>query len=63
MKEWWNRKKIKTRRKKNNEKYSILDFIVDFLFWLPELVLLPFRLIIWLIRGVGRGLRNVFDIF
>lgn len=53
MKEWWIRKKEKLskREKKTNE---VLDFIFEVLFWLPELLILPFRLIFWLIRGLGR---------
>ncbi|WP_188006630.1 hypothetical protein [Sporosarcina sp. ANT_H38] len=35
----------KERRKNKNERYTILDFIVDVLFWIPELLFLPFRLL------------------
>ncbi|MGG3891767.1 hypothetical protein [Metabacillus fastidiosus] len=61
MKEWWNKKKDKMRkRRKDNGHYTFVDFILDVLFWIPELIILPFRLVFWLIRGVGRF---IFDIF
>ncbi|MED4531785.1 hypothetical protein ABET51_03780 [Metabacillus fastidiosus] len=61
MKEWWNKKKNKMRKnRKDNGHYTFVDFILDVLFWIPELIILPFRLIFWLIRGVGRF---IFDIF
>jgi len=62
MKEWWNRKKEKSRkRRKNNGNYTFLDFIMDVLFWVPELLVLPFRILIWLLRGLGRFIKNLFD--
>ncbi|MGM8216611.1 hypothetical protein ACLIA0_13715 [Bacillaceae bacterium W0354] len=61
MKEWWKRKKAKTRKsKKGNDKYTFWDFMLDVLLWLPELFLLPFRIIFWILRGLTR---NVFDWF
>ncbi|MED4462459.1 hypothetical protein [Metabacillus fastidiosus] len=61
MKKWWNKKKDKMRkRRKDNDNYTFVDFILDVLFWIPELIILPFRLVFWLIRGVGRF---IFDIF
>lgn len=62
MNEWWHRKKRKTRKsKKSNGDYTFLDFIFDVLFWIPELIFLPFRLIFWLLRGIGRLIGDVFD--
>ncbi|MED4399974.1 hypothetical protein ABET41_10410 [Metabacillus fastidiosus] len=61
MKKWWNKKKDKMRKsRKDNDNYTFVDFILDVLFWIPELIILPFRLVFWLIRGVGRF---IFDIF
>ena len=63
MKEWWNKKKEKMRKsKKHNEHYTFGDFLIDVLIWIPELVLLPFRIIFWLLRGLGRLIGDVFDI-
>jgi hypothetical protein len=62
MKKWWNRKKKKMRKsKKNNGNYTFLDFIFDVLFWIPELIFLPFRLIFWLLRGIGKFIGGIFD--
>jgi hypothetical protein len=59
MKEWWLRKKEKLRKRKKKEN-EVLDFILEVLFWLPELLILPFRLIFWLIRGLGSLITEVF---
>ncbi|MBB6444047.1 hypothetical protein [Bacillus benzoevorans] len=59
MKERWNckKEKFRKRKKKHNE---VIEFILEMLFWLPELIILPFRLIFWLIRGIGRWMTDVF---
>lgn len=63
MNEWWSRKKQKSReRRKNKNEYTFIDLIIDILFWLPELILLPFRIVFWLFRGVIRMIGNYFDI-
>ena len=63
MKEWWQRKKNKSRKaKKSNGDYTLFDFIFDVLFWIPELIFLPFRLIFWLLRGIGRFIWDIFDV-
>jgi hypothetical protein len=64
MKKWWNEKKgAHRKRKKGHDTYTFLDFIFDLLFYIPELILFPFRMIFWLVRGLGRMIENVFDIF
>jgi hypothetical protein len=64
MKKWWNEKKVAYRkRRKAHDTYTFLDFIFDLLFYIPELVLFPFRMIFWLVRGLGKMIDNVFDIF
>ncbi|MGP4072612.1 hypothetical protein ACTWQB_08675 [Piscibacillus sp. B03] len=61
MKDWWERKKKKSRKhKKGREQYTFLDFILDIILWLPEVILLPLRMIFWLFRGITR---NIFDTF
>ena len=63
MRDWWNRKRAKMRKnKKNNGFYSFWDFILDVLLWIPELILLPFRLVFWLLRGIIRLIVHIFDI-
>lgn len=62
MKKWWFIRKNRTRKgKKRNSDYTFLDFVFDVLFMIPELVFLPFRLIFWLLRGIGRLFSNLFD--
>ncbi len=61
MKKWWNRRKSR-RNKKNHADYTFLDFVFDVLFWIPELIFLPFRVIFWLLRGIGRFIGDVFDV-
>lgn len=61
MKAEWKGKKEKTRqRRKNKEDNSFLDFFLDVLFAIPELIILPFRLVFWLIRGLGRFISDIF---
>lgn len=62
MKKWSYKKKNRARKgKKSNNDYAFLDFVLDVLFVIPELLFLPFRLIIWLFRGIGRLFSNLFD--
>lgn len=63
MKEWWERKKARTRKaRKSRDRYTFSDFVMDLLFWIPELILLPLRLSFWLLRGLGRWIGEVFHI-
>ncbi|PIJ97347.1 hypothetical protein [Lysinibacillus sphaericus] len=59
MKEWWQSKKRKTTKRKVNNNYSLFELLLDVLFWLPELFLVPFRLVFWLLRGIGRLIAEV----
>ncbi|XKO54278.1 hypothetical protein ACI2WT_15975 [Lysinibacillus fusiformis] len=61
MKEWWQSKKRKTTKRKINNNYSLFELLLDVLFWLPELFLVPFRLVFWLLRGIGRLIADVFE--
>lgn len=57
MKDWWIKKKGKTRKsKKRDDQYTLADFIFDVLLWIPELVFLPFRILFWLVRGLSRSI-------
>ncbi|WP_186579416.1 hypothetical protein [Aquibacillus kalidii] len=56
------RKARKQRRKNHHEGYSLLDGILDILFWIPEILLVPFRILYWLFRGIGKWIENIFDI-
>ncbi len=61
MKEWWQSKKRKTTKRKVNNNYSLFELLLDVLFWLPKLFLVPFRLVFWLLRGIGRLIADVFE--
>ncbi|MBD8522283.1 hypothetical protein [Lysinibacillus fusiformis] len=59
MNEWWQSKRRKTRKSKEKKNYSLFELFLDVLFWIPELFLFPFRLVFWLLRGVGRLIADV----
>lgn len=48
----------KRRKKKQNGSYTFVDFVFDVLFYIPELILLPFRLVFYLFRFLAR---SIFD--
>ncbi|WP_010096929.1 hypothetical protein [Ornithinibacillus scapharcae] len=54
MTEWWKRKKEKTRKHRHGDRYTFGDFLMDVLFWIPELIILPFRILFWAVRGLWR---------
>lgn len=62
MREWWNQKVAKTRKRKNsNGQYTFSDIVFDVLFWLPELILFPLRMIYWSLRMIGRLIGHILD--
>lgn len=60
MKEWWDKKKSRTRKSKKSGKYNALDFLLDAIIWIPELIFFPLRLAFWLLRGLGRFFWDLF---
>ena len=63
MKKWWKRKNEKMRKnQKTNGIYTFGDFVLDVLLWIPELILFPFRLVFWFLRGIVRLIGHLFDI-
>ena len=58
MKKWWYKKR---KNQSRNSNYTFWDFVLDVLTIIPELLFLPFRLIFWLLRGIGRLFSNLFD--
>jgi hypothetical protein len=48
----------KRRKKKRNGSYTFVDFVFDVLFYIPELIFLPFRLVFYLFRFLAR---SIFD--
>jgi len=62
VREWLQGRKNKKRRdKRRKDKYSLIDLFLDVLIWIPELLFLPFRIIYWLLRGVGRFIGEGFN--
>lgn len=62
MNKWWSTKREAHRkRKKGHDTYTFSDFIFDIIFYIPELVLFPLRLVYWLVRGLGKEIVNLFD--
>lgn len=64
LREWWDQKRRRTRkaqRRMEKERYTVVDFIIDVLFWIPELLIFPFRLLVFLLRSLGTLIKNFFD--
>lgn len=55
------RQEMKEKWKKKDKDDTFLDILFEILFYIPELFLLPFKLLIWFIRGCGKLLKNVLD--
>lgn len=59
MKKWRDSRK-ENRSKKKRKAHDFVDFALEVLFWVPELIILPFRIVFWLIRGLGRLIADSF---
>jgi hypothetical protein len=46
------KRKERRQRKKAEGSYTFWDAVGDVLIWVPELIILPFRLLWYLIRGI-----------
>jgi hypothetical protein len=46
------------RKKKEKGSYTFWDFVFDVLFWIPELIFLPFQLVFYLFRFLARSIFN-----
>ncbi|MGD7023458.1 hypothetical protein ACQCVK_12730 [Rossellomorea vietnamensis] len=51
------KRKERRIRKKSEGTYTFWDAVGDVLIWIPELIVLPFRILWYLIRGIG----SIFD--
>lgn len=58
---WETKKEIRRNRKNYSDRYTFGDFVFDIFFWIPELLFLPFRMVFWFVRGIGRVIWNLFD--
>nr|WP_039807776.1 hypothetical protein [Jeotgalibacillus malaysiensis] len=61
MGKWRENKKAKSKKRKEEGKYSFWDVVTDILIWVPELIILPLRLVYLLFRVFGRMFRDGFD--
>ncbi|MFB1083393.1 hypothetical protein [Jeotgalibacillus sp. JSM ZJ347] len=61
MKKWRERREAKSRKRKEEGKYGFWDVMMDILIWVPELIILPFRLVYLLFRLFGRMFSDGFD--
>ncbi|WP_226670026.1 hypothetical protein [Metabacillus litoralis] len=50
-------KRKKEIRKNNSDRYTFMDGVLDIAFYVPELIFLPFRILWYFIRFIGK----VFD--
>jgi hypothetical protein len=62
MKKWWQRKREGLKRRSEEGKAIFFDFIIEILFWIPELLILPIRLLFWVFKGLGRVISHILDI-
>lgn len=44
------------RKQKQDSPSGFWDLLIEGIFWVPELIVLPFRLLFWLVRFLGRSL-------
>ncbi|MBM7577984.1 hypothetical protein [Jeotgalibacillus terrae] len=61
MKRWREKKTARSQKRKDEGKYNFFDVLTDVLIWVPELLILPFRLIYLLFELFGRVFRDGFD--
>lgn len=62
MRSQWKKKRQELKEKRKNEKdYTFWDIFLEILFWFPEIFIWPFRILLWLIRGCGKLLKNLID--
>ncbi|MGR9049487.1 hypothetical protein ACQ4XT_12760 [Halobacillus faecis] len=63
MSQWLKSKKqVLKRRRQESEKFNVLEVLFELLLWLPELILFPIRVAIWLLKGLGRLIGLIADI-
>jgi len=59
---FWRKRKERRRERKKLGVYNWVDMLFDILFLLPELLFLPFRLVFYLIRGMGKFMGDIFNL-
>ncbi|SFJ25136.1 hypothetical protein SAMN04487936_101446 [Halobacillus dabanensis] len=62
MKGWRrSKRKIFKHQSRREEKYKFFDLVIEILFWIPEILIFPFRLLFWMLRGIGRIIGHILD--
>ncbi|QTC40428.1 hypothetical protein I7V34_14730 [Bacillus sp. V3] len=61
MNKWRKKMKEKRLRRNQGEHFSLVDFLLEILIWIPEILIFPFRLVFWLFRGLGKLIGDVWD--
>jgi hypothetical protein len=54
MKKWRQKLREKRKRRAHGERFSVWDFLLELLCWVPEVFIFPFRIVYWLLRGIGK---------
>ncbi|MEC3885324.1 hypothetical protein VKA52_16430 [Halobacillus sp. HZG1] len=63
MRQWLKSKQeVLKRRRQNTERSSVFDVLFELVLWLPELIIFPIRMVIWLIKGIGRMIGLISDL-
>jgi hypothetical protein len=44
----------KEKQGNHGERFTVLDFLLELLCWIPEVLIFPFRMVAWLLRGIGK---------
>ncbi|WP_147299263.1 hypothetical protein [Halobacillus trueperi] len=62
MRQWLKSKReVLKRSRQNADKSSIFDFLFELLLWLPELIIFPIRMVVWLLKGIARLIGLISD--
>ncbi|MYL72318.1 hypothetical protein GLW00_15845 [Halobacillus litoralis] len=63
MRQWLKSKQeVLKQRRQNTERSSVFDVLFELVLWLPELIIFPIRMVIWLIKGIGRLIGLISDL-
>ncbi|REJ10470.1 hypothetical protein DYE48_03020 [Halobacillus trueperi] len=62
VRQWLKSKReVLKRSRQNADKSSIFDFLFELLLWLPELIIFPIRMVVWLLKGIARLIGLISD--
>jgi hypothetical protein len=61
MKKWRKRMREKRKSRNHGERYSVFDVLLELLCWIPEVLFFPFRVVYWLLRGIGKFIGDLWN--